>query len=225
MARVLTLSESVQRGVSTIWSLQDLAADELGKALQTAHLVSVDGDLADQVALEVDTIARSAIDEIIETLSRLSGIASDASVPLEDFCVDVYAAMRSSEDHTLDLSESEEARFRARLKSLLSAESISLSGRARLVFTEHEHYLCYARIMTDVRPIFGESVEKQPIGATIVHTLKLAYHEAKEIREFFVALDGDSLDRLSDLIERAQRKATSLKSTMIDGSGTRYLDI
>ena len=225
MARVLTLSSPVQRGVSKIWSLQDLAADELGRALETAHLASIDDDLAEQVALKVDTISRAEIDEIVQTLSRLSGIASDASVPLEDFCVDVYAAMRGSEDRALDLSESEQTRFRERLKSLLSAQSISLSGRARLVFTEHEHYLCYARIMTDVRPIFGENVEERPIGATIVHTLKLAYHEAKEIRELFVALDGDSLDRLSDLIERARRKAASLKSTMIDGSGTDYVDV
>ena len=224
MAPILTLSDSVQRGVATIWSLPEVVAAELQQALEAAHLATLDDDLPEQVASRVDSIPRATIDEIVATLARLSGIVTGASVPIGDFGADVYETLSKSADHGLNLSESEQARFRDRLESLLSTTSISLSGRARLVFTEHEHYLCYARIMSDVRPIFGNRVEDKPIAATIVHTLKLAYHDAKEVREFFVALDGSSLDRLSDLIERAKRKAASLKSTLIDGSGTHYLD-
>ena len=224
MVPTLTLGNSVQRGVAKIWSLPEVAASELQQALEAAHLATLDDDLAEQVASRIDSTPQATIDEIVATLARLSGIVTGASVPIDDFAADVYETLSKSEDHELNLSEPERARFRGRLVSLLSATSISLSGRARLVFTEHEHYLCYARIMSDVRPIFGNRVDDKPIAATIVHTLKLAYHDAKEVREFFVALDGSSLDRLSDLIERAKRKVASLKATLIDGSGTHYLD-
>ena len=225
MASILTLSNSVKRGVVSLHSLNDTAVAELREALEEVNLGSFHDDLVEQVALRVDTIARVEIDEIVQTLSRLSEIVTGAGKPLDDFCADVYAAMEDSEDCSLELSEPDRARFEERLKALLSTKSIDLLGRARLVFVEHEHYLCYARILTDVRPIFGEQVDDRPISATIVHTLKLAYHDAQEIREFFVALDGNSLDRLGELIERAKRKAASLKSTMIEGSGTDYLDM
>ena len=225
MPSVLTLRKSVRRGVASIHSLTDIAADELRDALEAVTLTSLYDDLAEKVAPSVDTIARTDIDEIVETLSQLSEIVTGASVSLDHFGADVYEAMEDSDDYTLNLSKSDQTQFKNRLKSLLSTKSINLLGRARLVFIEHEHYLCNARILTDIRPIFGERVEEKPISATIVHTLKLSYHDAKDIREFFVALDGDGLDRLSDLIDRAKQKAASLKSTMIVGSSTDYLDM
>ena len=140
MAPILTLSKSVQRGVAAVWSLQETVADELREALEAAHPLSLDDDLAEEVASTVDTIARREIEEIVSALSRLSGIASGRYVPLDDFCRGVYETMRNSEDHALVLPESEQAPFRGRLKSLMSTRSIHLWGRARLVFTEHERF-------------------------------------------------------------------------------------
>ena len=140
MAPILTLSKSIQRGVAAVWSLQETVADELREALEAASPLSLDDDLAEDVASTVDTIARREIEEIVTALSRLSGIASGRYVPLDDFCRGVYETMRNSEDHALILSESEQAPFRGRLKSLMSTRSIHLWGRARLVFTEHERF-------------------------------------------------------------------------------------
>ena len=225
MAPVLTLSQPIQRGVKTIWSLQQDAADQLHEALEAAHSVSRDDKLAEQIAPKVSGVPRREVGEVVRTLSILLGIAVDASVPLDEFCVDVYDAMEVGEDHRIKLSESEQLRFRTRLKSLLAIRSVNVAGRARRVFTEHGHYFCYARIMTDIRPVFGESVKDGPLGAAIVYTLKLGYHDAEETREFFVALDGNGLDTLADLIERAKRKAATLRSTIIEKSGTEYLDM
>lgn len=140
MVPTLTLSESVQRGVAAIWSLQETVADDLREALEAAYPLSLDDDLAEQVASTVDTLARSEIEAIVSALSRLSGIASGGYVPLDDLCRGVYETMRDSEDHALVLSESEQVPFRGRLKSLMSTRSIHLWGRARLVFTEHERF-------------------------------------------------------------------------------------
>ena len=140
MVPTLTLSESVQRGVAAIWSLQETVADDLREALEAAYPLSLDDDLAEQVASTVDTLARSEIKDIVSALSRLSGIASGGYVPLDDLCRGVYETMRNSEDNALVLSESEQAPFRGRLKSLMSTRSIHLWGRARLVFTEHERF-------------------------------------------------------------------------------------
>ena len=90
MTPILTLSNSVQRGVATIWSLPEVAAAELQQALEAAHLATLDDDLSEQVASKVDSIPRATIDEVLATLARLSGIVTDASVPIGDFGADVY---------------------------------------------------------------------------------------------------------------------------------------
>lgn len=49
----------------------------------------------------------------------------------------------------------------------------------------------------------------------VVHLLKLGYHSAAERhQEFFVSLDSDDLQTLRNLIDRAEAKAKSLKTSL-----------
>lgn len=183
--------------------------DELRAALKEAELRSRADDLAEDVSLHVHSVSRDDVDAIVTTLSRLGSIASSAEVPIELFVDDVCEAIKDGK-HRLDLSPSQKQQLKSRLATLLDNKAILIAAKARLVFIEHEHYLCYARIMTDVRPVFGPDVKTAPAAAMIAHTLKLVYHHGDDTKEFFVALDPLSLDRLSDLIERAKAKEATL---------------
>jgi hypothetical protein len=128
-------------------------------------------------------------------------------------------------DYSIGLDEETKEHLKERLTKLLDNQAILVAAKARLVFIEHEHYLCYARIVTDIRPVFGLDVSRKPRAAMIAHTLKLVYHEGKgkDTKEFFVALDPSSLDRLSELIERAKAKEETLKS-VLGTADVQYLD-
>ncbi len=77
--------------------------------------------------------------------------------------------------------------------------------------------------MTDIRPIFGPDPENEPESAVIVHTLKISYHEGRQIKEFFLALDPEQVDELIGVLERASLKSESLKR-MLAGTDVSYID-
>lgn len=224
MAFGLTLHESVQAGVLKIHALSQEATEELLVALGEADLAAHAEQLSVRVAERVNTIPRADVDDIIDSLSRLCQVSTSADVALDEFTSDVYGVMSRSREYQLQLSPSEQEAFKDRLRRLLSTKAINVVAKTRLVFIEHEHYLCYARVMTDMRPIFGENVEEQPLAATIVHSLKIAFHVSGSVEEFFVAVDAAGLERLGELIERAKKKAKTLEATL-KASGVRYIDV
>ena len=78
---------------------------------------------------------------------------------------------------------------------------------------DHENSFCDAKILTDLRPVFGASAEVQPEGIVVTHTLKLEYHDDRGAhRKFYVALNQDDLETLRNVLERADKKANSLQA-------------
>ena len=75
--------------------------------------------------------------------------------------------------------------------------------------------------MSDIRPVFAGS-PGDTAGALIIHNLNISYHNGSRHKEFYVALDSDELDELKQVIERAQKKAVSLK-LLLKKSSTPYL--
>ncbi len=100
--------------------------------------------------------------------------------------------------------------------ALLGAEAFTLTAKAQDLQTDDERTFCRARILTDLRPVFGTNIEDGPKGMVIIHLLKLGFHQASERHhdEFYVALDADDLQTLKKVVERAQSKAKILRATV-----------
>jgi hypothetical protein len=127
-------------------------------------------------------------------------------------------------DEELGLSGEEREVFEKRLSLLLEIDSLHATSKALDVLLEYEHTLHDVRIMTDVRPVFGQNVEKPPTGAMIVHTLKISYHdESEEVKEFYVTLNTGDTGALSAELERANQKAESLRR-MLEPTRVPYID-
>src|ERR1019366_7687810 len=75
----------------------------------------------------------------------------------------------------------DQANFRARLASLLSVESMTLSARAAEIQHDYDKVFASASIISDIRSVFAIS-SVEPVGAMIVHNLKLTYFEEGRIR-------------------------------------------
>ena len=65
-----------------------------------------------------------------------------------------------------------------------------------------------------MRPVFSNDIAAPPRSAVITHTLKFSYHEGVVHNDFFVILDGEDLEALRVVIERAQEKSATLRSMM-----------
>lgn len=102
-----------------------------------------------------------------------------------------------------------------RIVRLLDDAPLRLLGKAHDLSGEHDHIFLDARVITDIRPIFGSEAGAQPEGALLCHTLKLEFlRDQGDVEHFYLTLDEDDLNKLNALIHRAKQKAASLRSVM-----------
>jgi hypothetical protein len=223
----LNIPERFRMGVSKIGKLDDATVRQIRSALDSvigsveASDVPTAGERPGSVAATAlasiaPTIAEADFKQVAETLNALYGVRSSRDVPVEKFAEEVADAMESL-DAPLRLERHERAAFVSKMVILLSADVFGIVSKAWDLRTDDERVFCHARIITDLRPVFGQKVEDGPRAMVVVHLLKLAFHRGSEKhQEFYVSLDGEDLTTLRTLIDRAEAKAKTLKSCIKD---------
>jgi len=156
------------------------------------------------------------VKDIVDALATLYEVKSQREMSVEQFVDDVCDAMEAL-DSDQQLPHAERADFAGKLLTLLNAEAFAVVAKAHDLATEDERTFCHARILTDLRPVFGPNVEDGPRAMVVMHTLKLDYHKQgsrKDHEEFYIALDAEDLDTLRRIIDRAEVKAKTLASSI-----------
>ena len=88
---------------------------------------------------------------------------------------------------------------------------MSLRTKAANLIVDNQIIFRDAKLISDIRPVFGSEVEELPIGTVLVHTLKIEYIESEFPKNFHVALDDKDVEKLITLLKRTQLKAESLR--------------
>jgi hypothetical protein len=165
-----------------------------------------------------------------ETLGLLAALGSlyvariGKGETLENFSLELIEALNLKESGTEEkpLSDEQMLKFRNDIKELLSLDdSLGVTAGATSIMVELEHVWQSARILTDLRPVFGPDLG-EPKADVLIHNLRIAYREGVRTNEFFVGLDSNDLRMLKDVVERALQKESSLRSRALK-NGTRCL--
>lgn len=215
----LNIPKKYREGVFKISQLDDRTVGEIRNVLGTVVTTGEHpGKAAETAVASLSDVSRKDFSKITESLVALYGVKAAADVLLEDFVDDIAEAMESLDDEEWRVPEEKNTSFKSKLLTLLSAEPFTLLSKAQDLQTDDERTFCRARILTDLRPVFGTNIEDGPKGVVIVHLLKLGFHqtssEAKHHDEFYISLDADDLQTLKKVIERAEAKAKILRSTI-----------
>jgi hypothetical protein len=98
------------------------------------------------------------------------------------------------------------------LAAILSLDkTIGVIAKGFGVVSEFERIFESGRIVTDLRPIFGESVAERPAALAVVHELRIKYFTLEGSKEFFVSLDASHIKNLRQAMDRAMQKEETLK--------------
>jgi len=213
----LTIPSRYREGVFKISQLEESKVKEIHGVLNTIITASGtnDSDVVDAVAA-IPQAGRKDSLKIAQALVALYGVRAGSELSLQDFVEEISDAMESIEEAEWRISQADRKQFSEKLLELLSAEAFSLASKAADLQTDDERSFCSARILTDLRPVFGPRIEDGPKGMLIVHLLKLRFHQSSQRKhdEFYVSLDGDDLKTLKKIIERAESKSTVIKSSI-----------
>jgi hypothetical protein len=96
----------------------------------------------------------------------------------------------------------------------LDVTPLRVSTKASSLLTDGERGFIRAKVITDIRPVFGERLSDPEIEAAFaLHTLRITYH-SKEGGEFHVSMCTRDLIELKKVIDRAILKAEGLSKVM-----------
>lgn len=195
-----------------IAGLPDGAVEELATALATAPVARQAPQAAAQIAERVPGVPLEDLAEIIEAVHALYRVREFMEITAGQFPADLVESLRSAGEAGIGIED--DARVRGVFARLLGIESLRSAAKGLKLQRDGERLYCEAKILTDIRPVFGADIAAHPQSAVITHTLKLSYHEGSEDNDFFVVLDGEDLEALKGVIERAQGKSATLRSMM-----------
>lgn len=89
----------------------------------------------------------------------------------------------------------------------ISSQVLRASIKAWALSSEQERLYLSSRILTDVRPIFGDDDCNQLLASVMIHTLKITTRADGRPQSVFVALDNDDIVELRSALDRALSKA------------------
>jgi hypothetical protein len=175
-------------------------------------------DLVDEIA-KIVKMEPAQLFPLLRAILRiydLKGGAADVAKTVAD-----SAAAQKKVDFPPPLISALQSRL---ARTLVFDSSLGVTSKALDVMREHERTFCNARIISDVRPIFANTTKKAA-AAVIVHNLRIGYHESasKAHKEFYVALDAQDIQKLKEVIARAEEKTEALQA-IVNASNVRFLD-
>jgi hypothetical protein len=210
---ITTIPAPYQQGFAKIKQLSPAALESIVAALEKTPVAGGLKEVTKSVVKQVPSLKREDVESILRTLYSLCVLVTDEETPLSEHLSDLTNAMQATGKAELVLSEQEKTEFEKRLSRLLGLNTVTVSAKVQRLQLEYPNTLYEAMILTDIRPIFDKP-EERPTGCTITHTLKIEYHYGGEHKEFYVVLDADDLQKMKKIIQRAEAKASSLKSVL-----------
>jgi hypothetical protein len=211
-------------GFAALLALSADQARSLAAALQGAPATFSTSELEQVIAPAVPSISPSQLHAILETLLSLYALRAQLDAPLEEFAEDICETIEQGGANGLHLPPERRSGFKSDLGELLSVTNLKLGAKSVDVWYEQDHIFHDARILTDVRPVFGGEPDDVPAAAMIVHTLRISYHHGDVLEDFFFAMSRDDLDALAAIVERAQVKTEAI-TKMLERAGVAQLNL
>jgi hypothetical protein len=215
--RLGRLPEQARAGLKKLLEQKQDIIEDLAAALEGEPPELTSALVSERVARKVKDLAAEDVQSIIRALLTIATGRLAVQQPVAEFAQSLVDQERAT------IEERDRSRAVAVLQRLLSARAIAGTSKATDVITDHSQIFLSARMLTDLRPVFGEAPSSQPIAAALVHTLKITYAKDRDTLEFFVAMDEQDIQRLREVLERENIKTKALRS-VITTSGWHDLD-
>jgi hypothetical protein len=208
----LKIPEENSGAIAVIKTFPSASLEKLISALKSASPTSNPREMAEHVAKQVPAIALEQLVRVIDTLYTLYYIRDLSGVQHANFISDLMEGIQDSPQlQHLHNSQKALPKLRLVLERLLSIDTLHIVSKAARLQRDGERLYCSAKIISDVRPVFGADPSTRPLGAVLTHVLQIGYHEGADHKEFHIILDSDDLTALGDLVRRAQAKDKSLR--------------
>jgi len=217
----LTIPERHRNGVVKLLELSEDSFSQMVSALEGVGPKLFPDILSSQMISKIKGVSPEDVSEIITTIMSLSSHRMHDDSTAEELAEQVVQA--AIEANIPIKSDKERITFKDRLLKFFELNTLFVSAKALGILLSNENLFCSARILTDIRPVFGTDPTVAPTAIVMVHMLDLGYHKDGELKHLYIAMDSIDIDTLREALNRAEMKAESLKPLM-KKAGVEFLD-
>jgi hypothetical protein len=214
----LSIPTRHKNGVVKLLKLSEDSFSQIISAFEGVGPKLFPDDLSTQVLSKIRGVSPEDLSEIIAMIMSLSSHRAHDESTAEELAEQVIQAAIGS-----DIRIESRNAFKDRLVKFFELDTLLVSAKALGILQSNENLFCSARILTDVRPVFGSDPNISPTAAVMVHMLDLGYHKNGELKHLYIAMDSLDIDILREALDRAESKAESLK-LLIKKAGMEFLD-
>lgn len=172
-------------------------------------------------------VSEDEAQEVLQLMASLYISLDVAGKSIETFVEEVCDAIKASKNPTLQVKNVKWTELKSFFAKILTLDNtLGVTAKATDIRMEYGNVFCTARILTDLRPVFGRDVEKGPAAAVVIHEAKITFHEdgsTDRAKDFFVALDLEDIQQLKKLLDRAILKEERIKA-MAEKGGINVLE-
>lgn len=207
MPEIKYIPEVYQEGFRGLGSYSKTEFEKIVKALTQLDPVVTIRELALRISESFDLDEASLYEVLLS-------VASITPYLYEDKVTDLAKSISNVALRIDLIDEKNFEEFESRLLFLLNNKMIFYPARAQDLLSEYDRIFINSRILTDIRPVFGVDVKEPPECGMVVHSLSINCRESRSdnYKDYFFALDSQDLSVLKEAIERAEAKASSLKT-------------
>jgi len=214
------IPEKYRQELLEIANLPDTAIAEFISVLEAVPPAIQHQDAVMRALSNTTQILPGDARKIVTLLLSVYSVLAYSGKSVDDFMEELIESLDEVQDEEAVAPTGDQKKLlEDKLTKLLSVPSISLISKATGLMFECDNILKHARVLTDIRPIFGYGDDDSVLGSVIVQTLKLEYvKDDDEGKEFFVNLDDQDVDNLIAMLQRAKRKAEQSKKLLKDAN-------
>lgn len=220
----LRLPERLRDNLIALSAVSDAEADELYRHLAEMPPTLMSDEVADALSEKLTGWKKETVLRVIPGLVSLCLYRAGEGKAPEEFTSEVIEALKNppppgpKDSPRSPLPPDSEQILRSRILKFLKLNAFDVSAKAIGVMSDHERVFIGSRVLSDIRPVFRDDISVGPAAAVIVHMLKIEYvtHDVRE--EVFVALDGQDVGSLLDVLTRAKQKEETLRKLLAASS-------
>lgn len=162
--------------------------------------------MADYVSSNIQKLSKDRVSDLFQIIISLIRTKENANVSIPEFLVLLSEALSKTEVEELQPTEEIISDFE---QLLLNSATLVATVKVTNDMAEKTKIFLDAKFFQDIRPVFDE--EENLLGSAIIHNLKIIFKEDNEVKETFISLDDNDLDKLFASLKNAKDKLELIK--------------
>ncbi len=162
--------------------------------------------MVDYVSNNIQKLSKDRVSDLFQIIIGLIRAKENANVTIPEFLTLLSNGLSKTEVEELQPTEEIISDFE---QLLLNSVTMVATAKVTNEITEKTKIFLEAKFFQDIRPVFDE--EENLLGSAIIHNLKIIFKENDEVKETFISLDDNDLDKLFTSLKNAKDKLTVIK--------------